>query len=223
MPTVEELEAEIATLKAKLGRASAEADDDDPGANGKIPGARFAAHRRQLRELSDTVDALKQQIGKTVTDLKIGYDAGLKKASDEHEAALTAARAEAGMDLSLSDLGVKDPAIRRLLREHHGALPEDVRKAHDDPASWLKARRALAEAANSDKEKTAPDPIGWLDPYEASISGQQQKSKGRGDPPGLNSGTGPKGSGDYSAEDIDNMGGDDLLAMAMPGVLPAKK
>lgn len=218
--TVEELTAELEALKARLARSAAQADDDDPGERGTIPASRFAEHRRQLREAQVLIDALKEQLGKTAADLRAGHDSAAKKLRDEHAAALAAERARADADLSLADLGIKDPQIRRLAREHYDALDATARPA--SPADWVKTRREAAAKAKADAKATAPDPIGWLDAYEAHVSaaaGQQAEQRRRA-PPNTDRGAGPRGGDGYSSDDIAAMSPAQLAALAG---LPAPK
>lgn len=204
--TVEELEAELAALRTRIKGASAAADDDDPGATGRIPAARFAEHRRTLRELAEKVDGIQQQLGKTAAELKANFDKETKRLADEHKAAIEAESGRASVDLELSDRGVKDPTIRRLLREHHAALDEASRG--ESPTAWLEARRAAAEKAKADDKATAPDPLPWLDAYEAHVAATgkaQDQGRQRRPPPDTHTGAGPSNGDGYTAEDISRM------------------
>jgi hypothetical protein len=210
--TVEELEQELEALRAQIKRASASADDDDPGPSGRIPAARFATHRQQLRELAERVDGIQQQLGKTVSEVKGSYDRELKKARDEQAAAIEAESRRAGVDLELSDLGIKDPTIRKLVREHYQTIDEKARP--ETPRAFIEARRAAAEKAKADKS-AAPDPIAWLDAYEAHVArARQQPATRRGAPPNIDDGAGPRGSEGFSVSDLDSMSPDALAKLA---------
>lgn len=202
--TVEELEQVIADLQKQIKKATASADDDDPGPGRSIPAEAFSRHRRQLRELRETVESVQQQLGKTVTEVKSGYDKALKKATEQHEADLANSGRTASVDLELSDLGIKDPTIRRLTREHYSTLDEKIRP--ESAAEWVKARRAAAEKAKADEKAEGPSPIAWLDAYEAHTAGQtKQPARQRKAPPNLDGGAGPAGSEGFSAEDVASM------------------
>jgi len=212
-PTIEELQAEIAKLKAQMEGTGKKADEDLEEFRGErmIPYSRLADTRRQLGVQKEAMEALRPNVDATLAGLKNDHAKALKKAEETYEAQVATARADAGHDLALSDLGVKDPTIRRLLREHHASLDEATRKASPGPADWLKARRAEVEAAKGDPKK-APAPIPWLDAYEGAISGAQEQRRERA--PRINEGAGPKKADGYSAEDLDALDGASLLAAA---------
>ena len=211
--TVEELEQELEALRAQIKRASADADDDDPGPRGSIPASRFSAHRQQLRELAEKVDGIQQQLGKTVSEVKGNYDRELEKARDEQAAAIEAESRRAGVDLELSDLGIKDPTIRKLVREHYQTIDEKARP--ETPRAWVEARRAASEKAKADKSAAPPDPIPWYDAYEAHVAGaRQQPAPRRGPPPNIDDGAGLRGSEGFSVSDLDSMSPDALAKLA---------
>jgi len=216
--TIEELEAEIEALKARIGRAAAHADDDDPGERGSIPGPRFAQHRQQFRELAAAVDAIKEQIGRTFTEVKAGFDKQSKQQADEYKAALAATDARASVDLGLSDSGVKDPTIRRLIREHYDGLDENGRP--ESAVKWVEARRTASKKAKEDDKAEAPEPIAWFDAYEAHVASaakpppQQDPGRGRRPPPNLDAGAGPKGRDGFTADDVLSMSPDALAKLA---------
>lgn len=204
--TVEELQAEIEALRAKITRASASADDDDPGPRGSIPAARFAEHRQQLRDLAASVDGIKEQLGKTAADLKGAADSAAKKLRDEHAAALQAESRRASVDLDLSDLGIKDPTIRRLIREHYDAQPEQGRP--ESPTALIKARREAAAKAKADDKALAPDPLPWLDAYEAHVAsaGKPPDTQRTGRAPvNTDTGAGPSNGDGYTTDDVSRM------------------
>jgi len=200
--TIEELQAENETLRAKIARASADADADDPGDRGSIPAARFAYHRQQLRDLQGLADGIKEQIGKTAGDIKISSDSTVKKLRDEHVAALTLAERRAAHDLGLSDAGIKDSTIRRLVREHIEAMDEKDRP--ESPAAWIEARREAAAKAKADTKATAPAALPWLDAYEAHVSASSASSARR-PPPNLDAGAGPAGGDGLTMDDVGSM------------------
>lgn len=217
--TVEELQAEIEALKARIGRAAAHADDDDPGDRGSIPASRFAQHRQQLRDLAAAVDGIKEQLGQTASAMKTASDTAVKRLAAEHKAAIAAETRRASVDLGLSDSGVKDPTIRRLIREHYESQPEQGRA--ESPTAWLSARRSAAEAAaKGDDKAAAPDPIPWLDAYEAHVTGatktapQQEQGRQRRPPVNTDAGAGPKGGDGYTADDVLSMSPDALAKLA---------
>ena len=204
--TVEELQAEIEALKAKIDRAAAAADDEDPGPRGSIPAARFAEHRSQLRELAASVDGIKEQIGKTASALQSSHDAAVKKLREEHESAISAESRRAAVDLDLSDLGVKDRTIRRLIREHYDGMDEAARP--ESPTEWLRARREAATKAQADEKSQGPEPLPWLDAYEAHVQAQSKPGEAQRQRRGLvntDVGAGPSGGDGLSADDVARM------------------
>jgi len=212
-PTVEELQAEIEKLRKQIEETSKRADEEleEHHEDRMVPYSRLSDTRRQLKIQQEAFEALRTNVDATLAGLKNDHAKALKKAEETYEAQVATARADAGHDLALSDLGVKDPTMRRLLREHHASLDEATRKAAPGPADWLKARRAEVEAAKGDPKK-APAPIPWLDAYEGAISGAPEQRRERA--PRINEGAGPKKADGYSAEDLDALDGASLLAAA---------
>jgi len=159
-----DLLAKIKALEARLARATSDADDDDPGPTGKIPGPRFAQHRQQLREIRDELSGLKTAHTSRITEMEAAHAAALKAAREEAAKSVADVARRGQEDIALVESGIRDATVRDMLRSHVARLPEADRK--DGAAGWLKSRRAALDAHRADPEKVAaPEPMPWLDAY----------------------------------------------------------
>jgi hypothetical protein len=200
MPTIEELQAEIAALKSKLGRSR---DDDEPAEGKNVPYHRFQAKTEQLRQAQEALSALEARVAQTQKD----YEVKVKQAQEDAGKSVTALQLRQEEDLALVEFGVRDQIGRENVRRHLASLPEAERPK--SPAEWVKTRKAAVEAHLADPEKVKPPAeLPWFTGYEQAWKPQDAgKAPATGKkPPNTSQGTGPR-KGGISMEDLLTMTG----------------
>lgn len=166
-------------LGEAFGRAPARDDDEDDLGTGRVPRDRFARvleernnARKQLEELKRQFEEYQGATKSHLEKIQIGAAEEVKRIGMSHQE-----------DLSLVELGIRDPLGRRAIRE--AWENEDKDRRGKSPSEWWRTTTAAREAHLADPEK-APAPniprtlMGYLPeppapPKEAPKSAPQRK------------------------------------------------
>jgi hypothetical protein len=136
-----------AALKGTRERANLD-DDDGEGGSAQARIRKLAAEKKALAEKMAEMEA-------QVNDLRKGYESHLAKLRQDAATEVQTIASRHAEDLTLVDLGFKDPLGRKALRDAWEAQPKATRG--DNPLAYVEQLRAAQAEHVADPAKPAPN------------------------------------------------------------------